>query len=126
MQAYQAILPDLDSLDATLVAVSPQLPDNSLTMAEKNALEFEVLSDADNAVAREYGIVWRYSEELRQVYLDVFKIVLPEFNGSDSWELPIPATFVIGRDGVINYAFVDPDYTQRAEPADILQAVRTA
>ena len=124
MQAYQAILPDLDSLDATLVAVSPQLPDNSLTMAEKNALEFEVLSDADNAVAREYGIVWRYSEELRQVYLDVFKLVLPEFNGNDSWELPIPATFVIGRDGIVSYAFVDPDYTRRAEPDEILSALR--
>ena len=124
MQAYQTILPDIRRLDATLVAISPQLPDNSLTMAEKNALEFEVLSDSGNAVARDYGIVWRYSDELRQVYRQVFKIALPEFNGSDSWELPIPATLVIGRDGIISYAFVDPDYTRRAEPEEIRSALR--
>ena len=126
MQAYQSILADLRALDATLAAVSPQLPDNSLSMAEKNALEFEVLSDLGNAVAREFGVVWRCPEELREVYLSFFDIVLPQVNGDDSWELPVPATYVIGKDDVIRYAFVDPDYTQRAEPADILQAVRTA
>ena len=126
MQAYQSILADLRALDATLAAVSPQLPDNSLSMTEKNALEFEVLSDLGNAVAREFGVVWRFPEELREVYLSFFDIVLPQVNGDDSWELPVPATYVIGRDAVIRYAFVDPDYTQRAEPADILQAVRTA
>jgi peroxiredoxin len=125
LRAYQAILPDIEELGATLVAVSPQLPDGSLSMAEKNDLAFEVLSDAGNAVARRYGIVWKFSEELRRVYLDFFGTVLPEYNGDESWELPIPATFVIGRDGVIRYAFVDPDYTRRAEPAEILEALRS-
>jgi peroxiredoxin len=125
LQAYQSILPDIQALGATLVAVSPQLPDNSLSAAEKNGLQFEVLSDERNAVARQYGIVWRFPEELRTMYLSVFGIVLPEYNGDDSWELPIPATFVIGQDSFILHAFVDPDYTRRAEPADILDALRS-
>ena len=126
MQAYQSVVPEVRALGGSLVAVSPQLPDNSLSTAEKNALEFEVLSDVGNRSAREFGIVWRFSEELRDVYLTFFKIVLPEYNGDDSWELPIPATFVIGRDGVIRFAFVDPDYTRRAEPAEILAALPSA
>jgi peroxiredoxin len=126
LQAYQSILPDLQALGASLVSVSPQLPDSSLSMAEKNALEFEVLSDAGNAVARQFGLVWRYPEELRELYESFFKIVLPQINGDDTWELPLTATFVIGQDGVIRYAFVDPDYTKRAEPSELLDAVRTA
>jgi peroxiredoxin len=99
------------------------LPDGSLSMAEKNALELEVLSDVGNAVAREYGLVWRLPPDLREIYENVWKILLPQVNGDDSWELPIPGTFVIGPDGTVRYAFVDPDYTRRAEPADILEAV---
>ena len=102
------------------------LPDNSLTMAEKNALEFEVLSDVGNVVARRYGLVWQLPPDLQEVYETLWKIHLPQVNGDDSWELPIPGTFAIGRDGVVRYAFVDPDYTRRAEPADIVAAVQAA
>jgi peroxiredoxin len=123
LQAYQSILPNIEALGAGLIAVSPQLADGSLSAAEKNELQFEVLSDIGNAVARSYGIVWQFPKELQEVYLRMFGIVLPEHNGDDSWELPIPATFVIGQDSVIRYAFVDPDYTRRAEPADVLQAL---
>jgi peroxiredoxin len=123
LQAYQTILPDLRALNATLLAVSPQLPDNSLTTAEKNSLEFEVLSDSGNIVAREYGLVWTFPAELRDLYRQVFGIVLADYNGDDSWQLPVPATFVIAPDGVIGYAFVDVDYTRRAELASILEAV---
>jgi peroxiredoxin len=123
LQAYQTILPDLRTLDTTLVAVSPQLPDKSLTTAEKNALEFEVLSDSHNVVAGEYGLVWTFPEELRDLYRQVFGIVLADYNGDDSWQLPVPATFVIAADGVIRFAFADVDYTRRAEPASILEAL---
>ena len=125
MQAYQAILAEIRSLGGSLVAASPQLPDNSLSTAEKNALEFEVLSDIGNRVAQEFGLVWRLPEDLREVYLGFFKLALPEYNGDDTWELPLTATFVVGRDGVIRFAFVDPDYTRRAEPAEILAALRS-
>lgn len=123
MQAYQRLLPELARRGARLVAVSPQLPDSSLSTAEKNALEFDVLSDLGNAVAREYGLAWRFPPDLRRVYEDFWKIVLPQYNGDDSWELPIPGTFVVGTDGVVRYAFVDPDYTKRAEPGDLLAAL---
>ena len=126
MRAYRSILHEIRDRGGTLVAVSPMLPDNSLSMAEKNALEFEVLSDVGNAVARRYGLVFRLSDELREINEGVWKILLPQVNGDDSWELPIPGTFVIGRDGTIAYAFVDPDYTRRAEPAELLDALSRA
>jgi len=124
LRAYQAVLPEITKLGATLVAVSPQLPDNSLSTVEKYALEFEVLSDAGSAVARRLGLVFRLSDELLTIYDEIFKIHLPDYNGDTSWELPIPATYVIDPDGVIRFAFVDPDYTRRLEPALILEALR--
>lgn len=119
------MIPDLRAAGAALAAVSPMLPDSSLSMAEKNALEFAVLSDAGNAVSRQYGLVFELSDELRPVYEKTWKTLLPQYNGDDSWELPIPGTFVIDRDAIVRYAFVEPDYTQRAEPADILEALRS-
>jgi peroxiredoxin len=125
LQAYQAILPELAGASATLVAVSPMLPDRSLTTAERNELAFPVLSDAGNALARSFGLVFRLTDEVQQIYRDFFKIPLPEHNGDDAWELPITATYVISRDRRVRWAFVDPDYTKRAEPDDILEAIRT-
>lgn len=124
MQAYQQLLPEIRASAGSLVAISPMLPDNSLSTVEKNALEFEVLSDTGNAVAREYGLVWRLPADLQEIYVNLWSILLPQVNGDDSWELPIPGTFVIGRDGGVRYAFVDPDYTRRAEPADVLAALQ--
>lgn len=126
MQAYQSLLPELAAAGASLAAISPMLPDNSLSMAEKNALEFEVLSDVGNRVARDYGLVFRLPEELRAAYETALKIALPQLNGDDSWTLPIPGTFVVGRDGTVAYAFVEADHRRRAEPAAILDAVGRA
>jgi peroxiredoxin len=126
LRAYQSIRPELSSRGATLVAVSPMLPDNSLSTVEKNELEFEVLSDVGNEVARRYGLVFRLSDEVRLIYQHQWSILLPEVNGDGSWELPIPGTFVIGRDGAVSYAFVEPDYTRRADPDELLAAVSRA
>jgi peroxiredoxin len=120
------VLPDLDRLGAHLVAVSPELPDNSLTTRERNELAFDVLSDVGNAVARSYGLVFRLDDELVPIYRDTWKIVLSERNGDDSWTLPIPGTFVIGPSGSIELAFVDADYTRRLEPEALLDAARRA
>lgn len=123
LRALQAALADITAAGATLVAISPQLPDNSLSTAEKLELAFPVLSDVGNVVAREYGLVFSLPEDLRSVY-DGFGIDLPAANGDQTFELPVPATFVIGRDGSVAWRFVDPDYTHRGDPADVIAAVK--
>ena len=122
MQAYQQILPALREKSATLVAISPELPDSTRSMVEKNGLAFPVLSDVGNRVARLYGIVFRVTDALRTP-MQQFGIDLAKSNGDDSWELPIPATYVIARDGTIRLAYVDADYRKRLEPQAILDAL---
>ena len=119
LRAYEAILPQIRELGVSLVAVSPQTPDQSLTTTEQKGLTFPVLSDAGNEVARRYGLVFSLSETLRAGSAD-----LPAYNGDDSWELPMPGTFVIAPDGTVQLAFVDADWTRRLEPAAILDALR--
>lgn len=119
MQAYQKLLPFFREKQATLMAISPMTPDKSLSMAEKNALEFPVLSDAGNRVARDYRLVFRLPEYLDEVFHQ-FGFGLPEYDGDESWELPIPGTFVVGRDRRIVLASVDADYTTRLEPRDLV------
>jgi peroxiredoxin len=88
-------------------------------MAEKNDLLFEVLSDTSNTVARQFGLAFRLVDEL-EATMSAMGIKLPEYNGNDAWELPIPATYVIDPDGTITLAYIDADYTTRLEPGDIL------
>jgi peroxiredoxin len=124
LRAYQAILPELQALGATQVAISPQTPDNSLSTTEKAGLAFPILSDAHNEVARAYGLVFKLSEGLQSLQ-KMFGNETPKFNGDDSWELPVPGTFVLDRSGVVRLAFVDPDYTKRLEPSAILAALQS-
>ncbi|MEV5593917.1 peroxiredoxin-like family protein [Streptomyces sp. NPDC052496] len=107
---------------ARLVAVSPQVPDESLTLAEKHELAFDVLSDVGSEVARRYGIAFDLPEDLAAVY-DSFGFEMQRVNGGHPRTLPIPATFVIDRTGTVRWSFADPDYVQRAEPTDILTAL---
>lgn len=123
LHALQQAFTQMKELGAQLVAISPETPDHSLSTSEKHALKFEVLSDAGNRVAEEFGLVFVLAEELRPIYKD-FGIDLPAFNGDDSYGLPVPATYVIGSDGTIVYSLVNADYTQRAEPEDIINALR--
>ena len=118
------MLPEINALQGTLVAVSPQTPDESLLTAEKNALAFPVLSDAGSATAKSFGIAYGLAEELRPIYTR-FGHALPDKNGDESWVLPIPATYVIDTDGTIALAFVDVDYRNRLEPAEILTALQS-
>jgi len=119
----QLALPRIKELGASLVAVSPQTPDNSVSTAEKIKLTFEVLSDVGNHVARQFGLVFVLSEELRPIYAG-FGIDIPAANGDDTFELPIPATYVIDHDRKIRMAFVDADYTQRVDPEIVLSALK--
>ncbi len=123
LAALQKALPEIKALNASLVAISPQTPDNTLSTVEKNNLEFEVLSDTGNQVAKQFGIVYQLSEEMREVQKG-FGVHLSESNGDASYELPISATYVLRTDGRIVYAFTDPDFTKRLEPSEILAALK--
>ena len=125
LQLLQQALPDIRALGATLVAISPQTPDNSLTLAEKHGLAFPVLSDAGNAVARRFGLVFTVPESLRAVY-DKLGIDIAAHNGDGSFELPVPGTYVVGRDGTIAFAYANVDYTRRVATAEILEALRNS
>jgi peroxiredoxin len=124
LQAYQRRLPEMQALGASLVAITPEKPDNSLSTAEKNALAFDVCSDLDLSVSRSYGLVFELYEELKPVYLAVAKD-LSEWNASGTWELPIPATYVVDRNGKIRLAYVDANYATRLEPQVILETLRS-
>ena len=122
LQALQQRLPEFRSLGATLVAVSPETPDHSLSTAEKHALEFEVLCDSGNRVARDYGLLFTVHEAMRPLYLK-WGLDVPACNGEDSWELPVPATYLIDTGRIIRTAHVDRDYTKRMEPQLIVDAL---
>ncbi len=122
LRAWQQQLSSLEAQGASLVAVSPQTPDNSLTTAEKNTLAYPVLSDSFLAAAEAFGIAFTLHPELVDLYT-TFGNDLPELNGNGKWVLPLPATYVIDREGRIVFAHIDADYRERAEPADVLSAL---
>ena len=122
LRHLQRYLPQFKAAGATLVALSPELPDKSLSTTEKNSLAFDVLTDYNNEVARRFRIAFTLNEELIDIYNDFHK--LENYNGVSTNELPIPATYLIGPEGVIRYAFVDTDYRNRAEPAAILEVLK--
>lgn len=122
LRALQQRLSEIQRNGASLVAISPELPDKSISSQEKHLLQFDVLSDLGNQVARQFGLVFTVAEELRPVY-EQLGIDIPGHNGDRSFELPLPASYVIAMDGTIHFAFVNSDYTQRAEPADIIAAL---
>ena len=105
------------------MAISPQTPDHSFSTAQKNDLQFEVLSDVGNRVARSYQLIFPPTEELKTFYNDI-NLDLEKYNGDTSNELPIPGTFVIGQDGKICLAYLDPDYTHRLEPCVVMESLR--
>jgi peroxiredoxin len=122
LRAYQRALPEITALGGRLVAISPQRPDGSLSTAQKNALEFAVLSDAGNGVARAFGLVYALPTELREALSSNGK-ALPGINGDESWELPLPATYVIGTDRRIVLAAIEIDYRNRLAPEAIVAAL---
>jgi peroxiredoxin len=123
LRAFQQILRQIEAAGATLVAISPEKPDDTLSTAEKNALSFEVLSDVGQKVGRAFGLVYDFSDELKSAY-KAFGIDIPGKNGAEDWALPISATYVVDRDGTIIYAYTDADYRDRAEPADVLEVLK--
>lgn len=146
MEAMNAIVPELQELGATLEGISPQTVHQSFLMADQHKLRFQLLSDSGNAVARQFGIVYRVPEYQQEVYQRAF-VNLPFVNGDSNWELPIPAVFILGRKhenrhhrehpsapvragfgtqrehtgAIVLYASANPEYTERPEPNHLLQ-----
>ncbi len=123
LKALQSVNAEIEALGARLVAISPQLPDESLSTAEKNQLEFEVLSDVNSKVADQYGLTFSLDEDLRPIYKN-WGADVAVVNDDPDCKLPLPATYVISQDGKIVHSFVEEDYTERLEPDEILNALR--
>lgn len=121
LRALQRAMGDIEASGATLVAMSPNTPDTSLTTVEKHGLTFPVLSDHDNLVAKQFNLVYEMTPENIENYREKGRDI-PAMNGTDKWELPIPATYVIDGDRVIRYAFVETNHRLRAEPAEVVAA----
>jgi peroxiredoxin len=122
LRALQKIEKEITARGARLVAINPQSPDDSLSLAGKHQLTFDVLSDPGCETAKRYGLAYEPSEELIEVYRRI-GLDLERANADGGRLLPIPATYVIAADGVIAWSQADADYTRRAEPADILAAL---
>lgn len=123
LHAYQKRLSEFRSLGAELVAVSPEVYDAAKETITKGDLEFPVLTDKGNKVARSYGIVFPIGDDLKAVY-QKFGIDLAKNQGNGDWELPLAATYVIGQDKNVVWSFLSADYTQRAEPDEIIKVLK--
>jgi len=119
LQALEAARPAIEARGASLVAISPQTASNSRKSQRDNKLSFPILSDVKSEVANAFGIRFALPDYLIGLYKS-FKNDLPNFNDDPSWVLPMPARYVIGRDGIIVYAEVNPDYTHRPDPSGLL------
>ncbi len=109
-----------------LICISPELPEYSRKIIEKQHLGFEILHDPENHLANRLGLKFQLPEDLRKLYLEAFSIDLPKYHGEDSWTLPMPARFVINQQGIVLYSEASADYTQRPDPKVMLPYIRKA
>ena len=122
LEALEAVLPAIKSAGAAFVAVSPQQTKFNREFMEQKKFTFDLLSDPGNRTAKAYGLLYELPEDLRKIYLQ-FGIDVPKHNGDDSWTLPLPARYIIDREGIVRYAEVNVDYTVRPEPESTLAAL---
>jgi peroxiredoxin len=125
LQALEAVRPEIERRGAQLLAISPQTPVNSRKSMRQNSLNFPILSDPHNDVAAAFGLRFVLPDYLVELYKSL-RNDLPSFNGDPSWTLPMPARYVVAPDRTILYAEVNPDYTLRPEPEDVLPAIERA
>ncbi len=117
-------MPVIRTLGADLIGISPESPDNTLTMAEKHAIPIDILSDATSEVLKKYRLWHAVPAEVKALYMEKFGLNLEKYNGDGRWELPVPATYVLDKSGVVRAGEADPDYTVRMEPSAIVAAIR--
>lgn len=122
LKKLQEELPNFKANGASLLALTPEVPDSSMNTTEKHHLEFEVLSDAGNGVAKDYGVVFKLTEEVAKIYNERFG--LNQYNGDASNELPLAATYIIDTNGKVTFAFLDADYRNRTEPSELTEKLK--
>jgi peroxiredoxin len=125
LRALEAAKPEFDRYGASLVAISPQTAPNSRKSVRQNKLSFPILSDVKGKVGAAFGLRFNLPDYLVELYKQL-KNDLPTFNDDPSWTLPMPARYVIGQDGLILYSEVNPDYTRRPEPEDMIPVLQRA
>ena len=118
-------MPRIKELGADLIAISPELPDHTLTMAEKHKIPIDVVSDGTGEVLRKYRLWFAVSAEIKELYRDKFGIQLDKYNGEGRWELPVPATYVLDGQGIVRAGVADPDHTVRMDIEEILATLAT-
>ena len=119
----QQVAGTLKELNATIVAITPQLAEASRSLIEEQGISFDLLSDPGNAYAAELGLRFTLPDDLKAIYLG-FGIDLGVRNGEASWTLPMPGRFVVDRGGIVWAADVDPDYEHRPEPQKTIDDVK--
>ncbi len=122
LEALAEKVSEIEKLGASLVLIAPQLETHNRAIKEEKGLEADILSDPGNEVAERYGIRFKLPSDLKGIYQQ-FKINLDEYNGDDSWTLPMPTRLIIDKDGVIRYAEINPDYTVRPDPEETIAAL---
>lgn len=122
VEAWQERLPDVRAHSANLVAISPMTSKQADFMRDQHKLTFPILSDSGNQVAAQFGVAYTVPDYQQELFKTVF-VNLPFINGDESWTLPMPATFAIAPNGLVTFSFADPDYTLRAEPAEVLRSL---
>lgn len=124
LKAYQRMNDDIKAIGGQLIAVSPQTPNYSASVQEKNELNFHVLSDLHNKTAEKYNLKFKLPEYVYPIYRSL-DISLETFNGDNSWELPVPATYVIDKAGIIRFASAEADYKKRMEPSKVMHILQS-
>lgn len=123
LRAYQQIIGEIHGAGAELLAISPQTPDHSMSVQEKHALEYKVLSDVGNKVASKFNLVYQLPEYLIEIYKDN-KLDVDQYNGDADWTLPVSATYIITGDGTVAYEYTKADYKDRVEPSKVLEELK--
>jgi peroxiredoxin len=125
LAALQEVHKQIANTGASLVAISPQTQKHSYMTRDMHKLRFPVLSDEGNHVAREFGLVYRMPADLQALYESIMT-KLPGYNGDQSWELPLAATYIVQKDGNISWTRVDADWRHRPEPEEVLRVLTSA
>jgi peroxiredoxin len=123
VHALNEVYEQLHQAGIELVVLSPQSIDRARKQATAENLKFNLLVDHDNQVGKAFGVVYTFPEDLKNVYLNAFKLDIPAINEATAWQLPIPARFIIDSDGIIRDAKANPDYRYRPEPSELLNIV---
>ena len=121
LKSFSDKLDTIQSLGATLVAISPEIPDKVDETVSENKIHFSIISDTDNQLGKKYDLVYRLDKVTANRYESSFQ--LSAYNGNTKAEVPLPATYIIDTDGIIKYAFINTDYKKRADIGEVISQI---